>query len=514
MDRDGVRYLDGVSSLWANVHGHGVDRIDRAIADQLKKIAHTTMLGLSHEPATVLAKRLIDLAPAGLKRVFYSESGSTAVEIALKMAYQYWRNQGTKEKDTFLKLSNAYHGDTIGAVSVGGMDLFHEIYRPLLFPTLKAPSPSCYRCELGLEPETCAMACAGEVEKILDRDGSRICALIVEPLVQGAAGILTAPEGYLRRIYEACKAHDVLFIADEVAVGFGRTGRMFACEHEGVTPDLMCLGKGITGGYLPLSATLTTEAVYERFLGEHAEYKTFFHGHTYTGNPLSCAAALASLDVFAETQVLEKLPSRIAHFAEELSKLQDHPSVGEIRQRGMMVGIELVADKASKELYPPQDRIGHRVAMACRRHGAVIRPLGDVLVLMPPLSMNDNELSTLVSAVRAALGEVLGCHGLFLGLLFRRLAYRAQASGTLPFPAGGGRRGRPLGGSQRNQAASVRLQRLPGACPGPAPSRRRPASGGRTGLRVGRVEAGDRQQLGTEQAGSRGGGLQTNRGRA
>ncbi len=288
------------------------------------------------------------------------------------------------------------------------MDLFHEIYRPLLFPTFQAPSPSCYRCELELEPQTCAMACAGEVEKILDRDGARICAMIVEPLVQGAAGILTAPEGYLRRIYEACKAHDVLFIADEVAVGFGRTGRMFACEHESVTPDLMCLGKGITGGYLPLSATLATEAVYERFLGEHIEYKTFFHGHTYTGNPLSCAAALAGLDVFAETQVLEKLPSRIGHFAEKLSKLKDHPSVGEIRQRGMMVGIELVADKASRELYPPQDRIGHRVAMACRRHGVVIRPLGDVLVLMPPLSMNESELSTLVVAVRAALGEVLG----------------------------------------------------------------------------------------------------------
>jgi len=409
IDRDGARYIDGVSSLWANIHGHNVEKIDRAVAEQLTKIAHTTMLGLSHQPAAELARRLIGMAPGNLRRVFYSESGSTAVEIALKMAYQYWRNQGDafKDKTTFLRLNNAYHGDTIGSVSVGGMDLFHEIYRPLLFPTFKAPSPSCYRCELRLKPETCSMACAREVEHILDRNGWQICAMIVEPLVQGAAGILTAPEGYLRRVSEACKAHDVLLIADEVAVGFGRTGALFACEHEDVAPDLLCLGKGITGGYLPLAATLATEAVYEQFLGEYTDYKTFFHGHTYTGNPLACAAALASLDVFAENRVLEKLPALTSHFAELLEGFRDHPYVGDVRRRGMMAGIELVADKASKTPFPPQDRIGHKVAMACRSHGVIIRPLGDVLVLMPPLAITADELTALLTAVNTALNEVM-----------------------------------------------------------------------------------------------------------
>lgn len=408
VDTLGNRYIDGVSSLWANVHGHGVEKINEAIGRQIKKIAHTTMLGLAHEPATVLARRLSESAPGELQRVFYSESGSTAVEIALKMAFQYWKNQGAafEDKTTFLSLGEGYHGDTIGSVSVGGIDLFHEIYRPLLFNSFKAPSPHCYRCELGLEPRSCGMECAARVEKIVEQNASCICAMIMEPLTQGAGGVLTAPEGYLRRVYDACKAHNVLFIADEVAVGFGRTGTMFACEREKVTPDLMCLGKGITGGYLPLAATLTTESVYEQFLGDYTEYKTFFHGHTYTGNPVACAAALANLDIFTEGRTLEQLPAKITCFEKELKKLAPHPHVGDIRQCGMMVGIELVLDKGSKTSFPPENRIGHKTAMACRKHGAIIRPLGDVIVLMPPLSISENELFRLVAATASAINEV------------------------------------------------------------------------------------------------------------
>ena len=293
IDVDGNRYIDGVSSLWCNVHGHAHPRIDAAVRDQLAKVAHSTMLGLSHRPAIELAQRLVELAPPGLTRVFYSDSGSTATEIALKMAFQYWRQRG-QDRRHFVALRMAYHGDTIGSVSVGGIDLFHSLYEPLLFETLKA------------EPGDVARHGA----PARDHRGD-VAAVIMEPLVQGAAGMLMHPPGYLRAVRELCDRHGVLLILDEVATGFGRTGRMFACEHEGVAPDLLCLAKGITGGYLPLAATLATEQIYEGFLGEHEEFRTFFHGHTYTGNPLACAAGIASLDVFSEERTLERLRGKI-----------------------------------------------------------------------------------------------------------------------------------------------------------------------------------------------------------
>ncbi|HEV7883854.1 MAG TPA: adenosylmethionine--8-amino-7-oxononanoate transaminase, partial [Solirubrobacteraceae bacterium] len=280
VDTDGNAYLDGVSSLWCNVHGHGHPTIDAAIADQLQRVAHTTMLGLSHPPAIELAQRLVELAPQGLSRVFYSDNGSTAAEVALKMAFQYWRHRGEPGRSSFICLRDAYHGDTIGSVSVGGIDLFHTCFGPLLFDTFHA------------EPGD-----PGDMRRLLEQHAGEIAAVIVEPLVQGAAGILTHPDGYLRAVRALCDEHDVLLICDEVATGFGRTGTMFACEQEGVAPDLMCLAKGLTGGYLPLAATLATERIYEAFLGDFEELKTFFHGHTYTGNPLACAAALATLDV-------------------------------------------------------------------------------------------------------------------------------------------------------------------------------------------------------------------------
>ena len=381
-DTDGNAYLDGVSSLWCNVHGHGHPAIDRAVRAQLDKVAHTTMLGLSHPGAIALADRLVALAPPGLARVFYSDNGSTAAEVALKMAFQYWRHRGVEGRDSFICLRDAYHGDTIGSVSVGGIDVFHACFGPLLFDTWQA------------EPgDTEHMAA------LLREHAGRIAAVIVEPLVQGAAGMLVHPEGYLREVRALCDEHDVLLICDEVATGFGRTGTMFACEQEGVAPDLMCVAKGLTGGYMPLAATLATENIYEAFLGEYADLKTFFHGHTYTGNPLACAAALATLEIFERECTLAALAPKIDLLGDLLAEfVEPLPAVAEIRRRGFMVGIELGG-------FPAHARIGHEVTRAARRRGAVIRPLGDVVVLMPPLAISAEELRHLVAVTAASVAE-------------------------------------------------------------------------------------------------------------
>lgn len=384
-DTDGRAYIDGVSSLWCNVHGHGHARIDAAIREQLDRVAHSTMLGLSHPPAVRLAERLVEIAPAGLTRVFFSDSGSTAVEVALKMAYQWWVQRGERQRTGFICLRDAYHGDTIGSVSLGGIDLFHSLYRPLLFDAWRA------------EPGD-----ASHLAALLDEHGERIAAVVLEPLVQGAAGIRLQPEGYLRAVRELCDEHGVLLVCDEVATGFGRTGTMFACEQEGVAPDMLCLAKGLTGGYLPLAATLASERIYEGFLGEAEELRTFFHGHTYTGNPLACAAALATLEVFAEERTLERLGPKIALLSELLAEhVAPLSGVAEVRQRGTMVGIEL-ADS------PLEERMGHRVTLAARRRGAIVRPLGDVVVLMPPLSIAERELRRLVAITGEAIAEATG----------------------------------------------------------------------------------------------------------
>ena len=407
IDTDGRRYVDGFSSLWCNLHGHRRPEIDAAVREQLGRIAHSTLLGLASAPSIDLAARLVPLLPRGLTRVFYSDSGATAVEIALKMAFQYWQQcpQPQPRRTKFVSLTNGYHGDTLGAVSVGGIDLFHNLYRPLLFETIQAPSPYCYRCPLGKRPEDCGLACAAEMERILAARAKEVAAVIVEPLVQGAGGMIAHPVGYLRRVAEACRRHDVLLIADEVATGFGRTGRMFACEHEGVRPDLLCVAKGITGGYLPLAATLATERIYEAFLGEHSQHRTFFHGHTYTGNALACAAGLASLDVFEKDRVLDRIGDLAAAMEALLAPLADLPHVGEVRRRGLMVGIELVADKATRAAYPPAERRGWRACAAARAHGEWIRPLGDVIVLMPPYCTSDESLERLVEAAGKGIEE-------------------------------------------------------------------------------------------------------------
>ncbi len=384
-DIEGKRYFDGVSSLWVNVHGHRRKEIDDAIIRQVKTISHSTFLGLSHPPGIELAERLVNIAPEGLKRVFYSDNGSTAVEIGLKMAFQYWKHKG-EDRPLFLCLKEAYHGDTIGSVSVGGMELFHEIFKPLLFQTVKAATPFCYRCGLGLERSSCGMACADELERLMRENEGKISALVLEPLVQGAAGIIVHPAGYLTRARELCDKYNILLVLDEVATGFGRTGRLFACQHEGVSPDILCLAKGITGGYLPLAATMTAEKIYEAFLGDYAQLKTFFHGHSYTANPLACAAALANLDVFEKDETLQLMPEKEAALSAGLENIKKLPHVGDVRRKGLMVGIELVKDKDTKEPYPLPEKIGIRVITEARRLGLIIRPLGNVIVLMPPLS--------------------------------------------------------------------------------------------------------------------------------
>jgi adenosylmethionine-8-amino-7-oxononanoate aminotransferase len=409
IDTEGNRYLDGTSSIWVNVHGHRHPTLNRAITKQLEQIAHSTFLGLSNPPAIELARALIRIAPKGLTRVFYSDNGSTAMEIALKMAVQYWqqRHPEAGSKKTFLHLKLAYHGDTIGAVSVGNIQLFHERFKPLLFPTVEAEPPYCYRCPLKLEYPSCRMACLDPIEAILKTRHQELAGFVIEPLMQAAAGMVAHPSGYLKRIRELCTKYQVLLITDEVATGFGRTGRMFACEHEDVRPDLMAISKGLTGGYMPLAATLTTEEIYAAFLGKYEEFKTFFHGHSYTGNQLGCAVALANLDVFRKERTLMKLRPRIAALSRLLRPFATMKHVGDIRQQGFMAGIELVNNHAAKEPYPLAARIGHRVAAAARARGLLIRPIGNVLMLMPPLSTSLTELRKIVEALHCSIEDVL-----------------------------------------------------------------------------------------------------------
>jgi len=434
-------YLDGVSSIWVNVFGHKKKEIDNAIRRQLGKIAHSTLLGLSNVPAIRLAEKLVRLVQkslqksevrnqksnhpsfpftfasanppecgkggmGGLHKVFYSDNGSTAVEVALKMAFQYWKYRGVKGRNTFISLSNAYHGDTIGAVSVGGVGMFHDAFEPLLFKTYRAPSPYCYRCELGRKYPDCSIACLEKMESILKAHAHKIAALIIEPLMQAAGGMIASPPGYLKGARDLCNKYNVLMIADEVATGFGKTGKMFACEHEEVIPDLLCLSKGITGGYMPLAATLTTDEVYSAFLGGFREMKTFFHGHSYTGNPLACAAALACLDLFEKERVLEGLTGKIALLDAWLKDVLNLRHVGDVRNVGFMAGVELVRNKRTKEPYGWEEKTGWRVAYHARDVGVIIRPLGNVVVIMPPLSISEKNLEQLLKVVKQSVISV------------------------------------------------------------------------------------------------------------
>ncbi|WP_333654568.1 adenosylmethionine--8-amino-7-oxononanoate transaminase [Dissulfurispira sp.] len=413
-DAYGKWYLDGVSSIWVSIHGHRKKEIDDAIKEQLDKIAHSTLLGLGNIPSIKLAAKLIQLLNSSLtthhsslNKVFYSDNGSTAVEVALKMAFQYWIHKGVKGKHSFLSLKNAYHGDTIGAVSIGGIDIFHDVFKPLLFKTYKAPSPYCYRCDFGKTPLECSFACLKELKNVLEKHSRKIAALIIEPIVQAAGGMIVWPEGYLKGVRELCNKYNVLLIADEVATGFGRTGKMFACEHENVVPDIMCLSKGITNGYMPLAVTLSTDEIYNAFLGEFKDLKTFFHGHSYTGNPLACAAAIASIDLFEKEEILKNMQPKIALLEERLKDIADLPNVGNVRSKGLIAGIELVKDKTTKEPYPWEEKIGWKVAYKAREEGVLIRPLGNVIVIMPQLSISIKNLNCLMDVIKRAIIAVI-----------------------------------------------------------------------------------------------------------
>jgi adenosylmethionine-8-amino-7-oxononanoate transaminase len=406
IDVRGKKYLDGVSSLWVNVHGHRKQQIDAAIKKQLDLVAHSTLLGLAAVPSIELAERLVRITPQGLDRVFYSDSGSTAVEVGLKIAFQYWRNLGNEKKQSFVTLSDAYHGDTIGSVSLGGIDLFHTIFHPLLFRTVAIPTPFPYRYP-DLSDEECRDRSLDHFRSICEDRADEIAALVVEPLVQGAAGMIVHPPGFLKGLEKLCRQYEVLLVCDEVATGFGRTGKMFACEHEDVHPDIMALAKGLSGGYLPLAATMVTEEIHSAFLGNYTDYKTFFHGHSYTGNALACAAACGCLDVFEAERVIESCQSKIALLEERLSaEVAPLAYVGEIRQCGFMVGIELVKDRTAREPYPAGLRVGAQVTQNVRKHGVILRPLGDVVVLMPPLSITHDEIRLLVSTTARSITEI------------------------------------------------------------------------------------------------------------
>ncbi len=408
IDTEGQRYLDGVSSLWVNVHGHRKREIDEAILRQLNKVSHSTLLGLASVPSIELAEKLAQITPEGLNKVFYSDSGSTAVEVALKIAFQYWRNLGYDRKRLFVTLSEAYHGDTIGSVSLGGIDLFHEIFHPLLFQTLTIDTPFPYRSP-NLSPELCREKSLAQFRSLAEERADEIAAIIVEPIVQGAGGIIVHPTGFLKGLEKICRDYGILLICDEVATGFGRTGKMFACEHEDVRPDIMALAKGLSGGYLPIAATVVTDEIHNAFLGKYTEYKTFFHGHSYTGTCLACAAACACLDIFREDRILEEAQKKIALLKEQLSqKISNLRHVGDVRQCGFMIGIELVEDRDLRKPYEIETRMGAQVTQHVRKYGLILRPLGDVIVVMPPLCINSNQILDLVSITARGIIEICG----------------------------------------------------------------------------------------------------------
>lgn len=407
IDSDGNRYLDGVASMWTNVHGHSHPELNKALADQAARLEHSTLLGLASEQSILLARRLIEIAPTGLSKVFYSDNGSTAVEVGLKMAYQYHCHKGEPQRSRFLRLQHAYHGDTIGSMSVGGISIYHDTFKPLLFSTIEAPAPYCYRCPMGkADSTTCGIACLDQLERLMVEHKDQLAGMMMEPLLQGAGGMLVHPAGYLKGVRQLCDRLGVLLITDEVATGFGRTGSMFACQQEGVTPDIMAISKGLCAGYLPLAATLATEQIYQAFLGNYTELKTFFHGHTFTGNPLACAVALRSLELFEENNLLESVQLRSKQLTALLQRLEGYQHVGDLRQCGLAAGIELVQDKSTKSAYPWEEKRGIRVCQEARKYGVFSRPLGNTVVVFPPLAITEDELEFLMEGLGKAIRAV------------------------------------------------------------------------------------------------------------
>ncbi len=416
-DVRGKSYLDANASIWTNIHGHRHPELDRALLRQLKKIAHCSSLGLASEPASLLAERLVTLAPKSLKKVFYSDDGSTAVEAALKMVHQAWV-QRRQKRSTFLGLRDAYHGDTVGAMSVGDSGGFHAPFQSLMFKTEKVMAPYCYRCPYNrAKPERadartyrkCNVECVSHLEKSFEKAKRKpFAGAIIEPLIQGAAGMIAHPHGYLKRFATLCREHRVPLIVDEVMTGLGRTGTLFACEQESVLPDVMCLAKGLTGGYMPLAATLSSQRIFDAFLGRYAERKTFFHGHSYTGNPLGCAVALENLKTFPREKTLLRVVEGSIQLETMLQSLWNQPHVGDIRRVGLIAGVELVQDWKSRKPYAWKDRVGGRVCEEAKKLGVLTRPIGNVLVIMPPLCVTTDQLETIVSVLKRSIRKVCG----------------------------------------------------------------------------------------------------------
>jgi adenosylmethionine---8-amino-7-oxononanoate aminotransferase len=407
IDQHGRKLLDGVSSLWCNVHGHRHAAIDAAIREQLNRVAHVTSLGMSNPTTIQLTKKIIEIAPQGLECVFYSSDGSSAVEVALKMAFQYWRQieRPEPQRDLYLAIGGAYHGDTLGAVSVGGVARFHAMFSPLLFDVVRGPSPDSYRTPDGLDGQQLTEYYLSQYRKLLEQFGNRLAAVIVEPLIQAAAGIVMNPSGFLSGLAKLTREFGTLLIADEIATGMGRTGKMWACQWEEVEPDFLCIGKGLSGGYLPIAATVTTRQVWNAFLGDYSQSRSFFHGHTYGGNPLACAAALATLQLFETEKTLANVNRQAENLARLLQPLASHPNVGNIRQKGLIAAIELVECKVTRTGFAWQEKIGVQVCQRAIQRGVWLRPLGNVLVLIPPLCIQNDELIFLVDTVSEAIAE-------------------------------------------------------------------------------------------------------------
>ncbi len=395
-DVEGNKYIDAIASWWVNTLGHSHPRLNKALCEQVEKIEHVLLAGFSHIPAIELAEELVKLTNNDLKKVFYSDNGSTATEVALKMAYQYCVQTGNPGKTKFVALEQSYHGDTLGAVSVGGVDIFSKVFKPLLFDIFQAKSPYCYRCPLGLDNKTCSIECINSVEEIFEKHHQEIAAMIVEPLVQGACGMRMYPAEYLKKLRALCDKYEIILIDDEVAMGFGRTGKMFAYEHAQITPDIVCLAKGITAGYLPLAVTMTTEKIFNAFYDDYEKYKAFYHGHSFTGNPLAASIALENLKIFKEENIIDRLQPKIEHFQKELDRLKELKHVGDVRYTGMVAAVELVKNKESKETFDSSLRIGKKVYKEALKLGAILRPLGHIIYFIPPYVITDEEIIALV----------------------------------------------------------------------------------------------------------------------
>ena len=405
IDIAGNRYIDGIASMWTNVHGHNHSGLNTALKAQIDKIAHATLLGYSNVPAIQLAQKLVELTPAGLNKVFYSDNGSTAVEVALKIAYQYWQHKEEPQRKLFIHFDNAYHGDTIGAMSVGGIDSFHTTFASLLFKGIRVSASDVYRPSDANEVVVKARW-LNAVERALSEHEGQIAGIILEPLIQGAGGMLLAPNGFLKELAALAKRWKILLIVDEVMTGFGRTGKMWACEHEDVTPDLFCMAKGLAAGYLPLAATLTTDEIYNAFLGEYRDLKTFFHGHTFTGNPLACAVALENIAIFERENLLSRLQPTLEHFKNRLQEFYALPHVGDVRVCGFTAGVELMENPDTDTPYPFEEKVGIRVCKEALTRRAILRPLVNTIVLMPSLQISISELDTLLDIVYTSIKVV------------------------------------------------------------------------------------------------------------